>query len=631
MFKNGKEKEINYISAEEVEKMYEFQKKNFEAKFADQQKKIDELTDYISARFGEKVVDSDIGLRLNGFEESIKTIENTCKNSLKKNAKDLKKELEKETQKIAAELNDNQTELYFKLLQKNEEEMEKIQNIFDKKEENSEKISSLDNLVKTHIEESEESKKEIQEELKNTKQKISKINYAGVTGKFDKKIKEECLKLNEKIEEINNTNKEKQTNTEEHFTKELEQLRIHLQTNSDEMIKLQEMFVNENQKINASIVENVNKADKLDKKIQTSQDAVSNLELKILENVTVEFQNHDQINALNKKLSEKLENVSLAIKNNEIATTNTGKDLTNKIIQTRDAVNKLKDIVKSKNAKLEEKIKISADNLKDTETKYESQFNDIYTNFELETKKIKSEINEQIANGYNESKTQLKEISENIEDTRNSIEQKIELIGNDVLKLKKEVKQILENEDENEDVETLKKDFNKYIIKFNNELAKIRKSLLEANKKSQEQNRNLQVKIKTYIDSKITATDNMKKIEELINNLNLSIQEREKLQRIEIEELLNKKLKAIQKENERLLNKKIEEISSQFIRMNNSYEKTNPNNVTFYHEDPKNKKNVYELIDNKQILRKSAKSKNTLSDTQENKSQILKFFYDEDE
>ena len=66
------------------------------------------------------------------------------------------------------------------------------------------------------------------------------------------------------------------------------------------------------------------------------------------------------------------------------------------------------------------------------------------------------------------------------------------------------------------------------------------------------------------------------------------------------------------------------------IRENSSYTRTKPNNVTLYEEAPK-KKNIYELIDENQILKRSATNKKPISTSQEGKSQILKFFYDEEE
>ena len=38
---------------------------------------------------------------------------------------------------------------------------------------------------------------------------------------------------------------------------------------------------------------------------------------------------------------------------------------------------------------------------------------------------------------------------------------------------------------------------------------------------------------------------------------------------------------------------------------------------------------MYELIDEKQILKRSASSKTTIEPTKDEKSQILKFFYDD--
>ena len=57
----------------------------------------------------------------------------------------------------------------------------------------------------------------------------------------------------------------------------------------------------------------------------------------------------------------------------------------------------------------------------------------------------------------------------------------------------------------------------------------------------------------------------------------------------------------------------------------------NLNNVQLeekYKEKPK--KNIYELIDNSQILKKSAASSNKIPEIKDGKSQILKIFYDED-
>ena len=308
-----------------------------------------------------------------------------------------------------------------------------------------------------------------------------------------------------------------------------------------------------------------------------------------------------------KELKEKMQTINTNVQNNEMTIAGVEGNLTKQIAQTKEAINKLKDISKNKNIKLEEKIK----------------------NTLLTSEQIKEELNEQIINNHDENKAELEKISETVENIKNEMQDTITTIGQKISKVKQEVTSTLENHN-NEDIELLKKDYNKYVTKVNNELAKISKDLLNAQKKNLEQNRNLQAKIKAYIDAKIEKINNSQETEEIINNLNLSMLEREKLQKLEMEELLNKKLKKIQKENEELLNKKVEEMFSKLMKENSTDVRPEPNNVTFYEKPPKKKKNMYEVIDEAKILKRSASSKNPLPTEKERKAQILKFLYDDE-
>ena len=74
------------------------------------------------------------------------------------------------------DLNKAQTEVYSEFSKTNEENMLKLNKLFSEKEENSEKISDLAKIIKTYIKENELYKKETQEDLKSTNQKIGKIN-----------------------------------------------------------------------------------------------------------------------------------------------------------------------------------------------------------------------------------------------------------------------------------------------------------------------------------------------------------------------------------------------------------------------------------------------------------------------
>lgn len=521
MFKNNKEKEINCISTEEVEKLYEFQRKSFDAKISEQQKKIDELTDYISERFGEDISKNNFSVKLNSMEKEIEELQNYYKTNFEKIKNEFKKQIKRESEKIATELNNVQTESYFIMMQKNENDLEKIQNIIAENKDNNQKIIELEDLINKHIENYDKYKTDTQKELDKANNKISKINYTGITNKFGKKIKEECSKLENKI-------------------------------------------VDANEKIENDVIKH--------------SENIANL-------VGCLDERHSTEIALTK---EQLENIAIKF--------DTTKEKNSKDISGLN--NKIKEIIENNKANLNE--------------------------LELIKEKNISEINEQ--------KTHTENIDSAIDIINNTMESNYEQIGKELLKLREETELNFEKSKNNTtNIEMIKKDYNKYVTKMNNELGKLTKNIADIQKKNLETNQKLQVKIKNYIDNKITKTDNTKKIEELVGKLNLSIQEREKAQRLEIETEFNKKLRAIQKENERVLREKIEEINSKFIKQNSSYEKINPNNVTFYNERPTKNKDLYELIDNNQILRKSAKSKNNSLEPQQNKTQILKFFYDKDD
>ena len=136
MFKSNINKENNYyISKEEVEKIYEHQKKLFDSKIKEQQTKINELVNYISAKFGEDFGSSNIVKQVKQLEKNLQKLETECKTTIEKNNELLKKEIEKSDSKIFVELdrkNKEQTEIYnkyLKTLEKNENNIVDIQNI----------------------------------------------------------------------------------------------------------------------------------------------------------------------------------------------------------------------------------------------------------------------------------------------------------------------------------------------------------------------------------------------------------------------------------------------------------------------------------------------------------------------
>lgn len=791
MFKNSKEKNSNYISTEEIEKMYIYQKKSFDAKIAEQQLKIDELTNFISERFGEDVANSNIATKLKNIERSLQDIEAKCKRDLEKTKESFEKQIKKEGEKIAEDLNDAHTESYFKLVQKNEADIEKIYDFFSQKDN---KILELNKIVQEHIKNNEIYIKQIEDELEENNQKISKINYLGLSSKFDKKIKEESTKIDDKVEQIkkqikadftkqdeilskklatakqnikNATNvinniEEKVSkklmdvsgsvestatligNLDERLSGELVTINEHLENTGNSVIALDKRLLEEISAANEKIDKTENSVKAFDEKlskglvaaneqiensvsslnerfskdlmsaneiIQNALTSVNNLDEKLSKEKETTVKNFEnKLNKLDKKLLEKFETVNTNIQNAENKTHQLEASLVNKVVainesmqnnqseiailqentqkdieqlkqEMKQTIGKIEENLDNKNLKIEEKIKQLKEKLKiiqketkaiETsvatkleETKQEN--NNVYAKFELDinekidakiqevnscmenaksemikleektkadSEEIKLELNKQIINNQNENKNELENVLVSIESIKTSLEDSINNVGQEILKLKDETKFNIEKHNcNNDNIELLKKDYNKYVAKMNNELAKISKAIMNVQKKNLEINQNLQLKIKAYIDNKIEKANNTQKIEELVNNLSLSIQEREKIQKLEMEENLNKKLKAIQKENERLLNKRIEEITSKLLRENTTSTKTNQisNNMTIYKEENKKKTNMYELIDKNQILKRGATSKNPLSTAKEGKSQILKFFYDDEE
>ena len=92
-----------------------------------------------------------------------------------------------------------------------------------------------------------------------------------------------------------------------------------------------------------------------------------------------------------------------------------------------------------------------------------------------------------------------------------------------------------------------------------------------------------------------------------------------------------KKLKEIQKENERILNKKIEEINNA-MRKNLNYNRTSNMDALDNAKSTNNtKKKMYNLIDSSNVLKQTADTNKKLEEPKEKKSQILKFFYDDED
>lgn len=834
MFKSNKDSNIDYVNKDEVDKMYEHQKKLFDSKIEAQQEKIDELVDCISARFGEDLSNSNITSQIKDIENKLKSIDIKFKAAIEENKNALEQKIQKEGTKFVIELNrtnDNQTETYKKyekLLEGTQAEIANLQNAINSKKSETEDLAKY---LQEYIKNEQLYKGKVKGELEETNKKIGKINYLGISNKFDKKLKDESGKLVCKIKEengktrdgilktledtktvlessigqvekkandgqiklggeISNIDKkidqnsgrleelsdeislkisnleqtnnqkigeliEKTDKNEDKITKlnasvkkeleakgkEITEVRNENNSNKEELLgelaKLdagikQELEAkkneiaearNENNTNNQKLVEKITKleedhkqkdkaitniAKKTDKNSQAINEELKNTNSKI-DSLTNKFEkqkqeqeaeinkfqgkieeykqeileqvaengeatqaNKAEIENINERIGTEAANFQSGLQNNEKLITDLEEKLNGKLDevkqQNKESIEKTETKLKEKNSRTEEKIKLIKEGLKGLQVEVKTQgetlkgeidqinlkqgeFSNkaetISTDLEnskqqldvLEQKSqnlsekfegLKAEVNKQLVDKT--SKEEINQIKDSIEEVKTESNEALAEIAKQIEGLRQETLAITERQEINNiNITKLRANYSNYAQKVDTALEKIGVMLSNAQKKNTEADKNLQIKIKAYIDNKIETTNNkIKNVEELINKANLSIAEKEKLQNVEMEKLLNKKLKEIQKENERLLNKKIEEINNS-IRQGTVAKSTNTGSIAEFTPAPKKKKSVYDVIDTSQMLKQTATTKDPLAGANTGKSQILKFFYDDED
>ena len=278
MFKNVKNSnEIEYVEKDELEKTDRHQTKLFDAKIAEQQSNINQLINFISARFGEDFLDSDVNQRVENIEINLQEIEKKHKKDLEENNKTLKKEIEKQNKKIVEEIdniNNTQTSIYnkyFKCLELNENRINEVKDILSQKDK---KMAQFDNRLDEYLNQILEYKENVEEEFSNTKAKINKINYSGITNKFDKMLKEQNKKLEVEIAKIeNSTNKnvdDLASNFEISEAKILERVKkldSDIQDNANKLNNIDNRWIDNYLELNNAIRNNENKSKDIEESI----------------------------------------------------------------------------------------------------------------------------------------------------------------------------------------------------------------------------------------------------------------------------------------------------------------------------------------------------------------------------
>lgn len=189
-----------YIKKEEVEKIYDYQKKSFESKLEDLQSNINKIEDCLSLRFGEDIKNNKYDIELEEIKKKLDDLihnsidDKKMKSELSKIAFDIqiemdkkinseKEELEKFSNEVIEELNsviESTKKREENLAQDSQKYIEELKVKLDDIAKDGRSRTAIGKQEKT-IKAMEASRKEIYTEIENTKNlidnKIEKLNY----------------------------------------------------------------------------------------------------------------------------------------------------------------------------------------------------------------------------------------------------------------------------------------------------------------------------------------------------------------------------------------------------------------------------------------------------------------------
>ena len=699
MFKNGKENVDVNVDKEEKEKTYKYQTSLLNDKIQEQQKKLDKLIDIVSARFGDDVIESDVNKKIQDIEDNIKKIENDYKNHIEKNSETMDTKIKNQKEEFSKALDNAETKntetykKYFQILETNGKDIEDLKNALSEKQMFIENLySQVDNFEK----DDRIYKKYIQEEFEDTNNKINSINYSGITNKFEKMLKkkdeglitdlaETKTMFNDKINELQNVLQKNSSELDVISKKILDDtvgMYTTLKTNEENTNKI-------DNKLNDHISFITKKSESIDEKIakiNENNSGVSNNITKIFKSIQ---KNEDEINNINTELKKSINSIKLLLKEKEsqsnkieqdknkiyslikqnndnissydnklgtiddsikginstidVFKTNISKELANKTLGMKNAIEKVNNNSKLSIKKITENVQLNNKNivlkfrdhdnkLKSIKTDMNNFENALNKNYEQLKYEIQEKINENIGVKKEEqSKLEQanKEINEAIKNVNNKFNSSILNVENEITKLKESTELLKEKNNNSNDIESLKKEYSKYIGNVESSIEKMKKLISTTQEKNIQSNKDLQLKIKTYIDNKNSKM--VSQFNETLSRLNMSILEKEKLQNAEFEKIIAKKLKTMQEENEKTINRKIQELNNAYRKNPNYFGVNSVNSISEPKKTTKPKKKIYETIDKNEVLKQSASSKKQIPATKEKKTKSLKFFYDEDD
>ena len=596
-----------YIKKEEVEKIYDYQKKSFETKIEDLQSNISKIEDCLSLRFGEDIKNNKYDIELEEIKKKLDDLihnsidDKKMKSELSKIAFDIqiemdrkinseKEELEKFSNEVIEELNsviESTKKREENLAQDSQKYIEELKVKLDDIAKDGRSRTAIGKQEKT-IKAMEASRKEIYTEIENTKNlidnKIEKLNYNETIkdiNNYIKKIEEDnFLDYEENKKNIENLKTSlfdeiKNQINELKFENRINEIKQEIKDNVEETENCLEF--NENK---IQLLENTFNSE-LNKKQEQIED------IKVLINELEQKQQEDQIQNLEKQ-KEKIENIKEIINKLEqeyqVEQSQNAVKQQEQIESIKEIINKLEQKQQEEKLQNEEKQKEQeaqiAENINNIENKIEQKIIENRNEIKISTKNnIKEEIEklnytstiEDLQNKVNEEKQNKQEQIENIKEIINKLEQEhqveqsqnavkqqeqIESIKEIINKLEqKQQEEKLQNEEKQKEQEA------QIAESINNIENKIEQKIIE-NRSEIESN------TKNNIKEEIEKLNYTSTIEELKNNI-LNLQDQIKV----LENSNNKKMQEINKKFEEINIKEMKDEISNNLKVINGFDK----------------------------------------------------------
>ena len=532
-----------YIKKEEVEKIYDYQKKSFETKIEDLQSNISKIEDCLSLRFGEDIKNNKYDIELEEIKKKLDDLihnsidDKKMKSELSKIAFDIqiemdrkinseKEELEKFSNEVIEELNsviESTKKREENLAQDSQKYIEELKVKLDDIAKDGRSRTAIGKQEKT-IKAMEASRKEIYTEIENTKNlidnKIEKLNYNETIkdiNNYIKKIEEDnFLDYEENKKNIENLKTSlfdeiKNQINELKFENRINEIKQEIKDNVEETENCLEF--NENK---IQLLENTFNSE-LNKKQEQIED------IKVLINELEQKQQEDQIQNLEKQ-KEKIENIKEII--NKLEQEYQVEQSQNAVKQ-QEQIESIKEIINKLEQKQQEEKLQNEEKQKEQEAQIAENINNIENKIEQKIIENRSEIE-------SNTKNNIKEEIEKLNYTST-----IEELKNNILNLQDQIK-VLENSN-------------------NKKMQEINKKFEEINIKEMKDEISNNLKVINGFDKQIQAVlDIVLNLEDKYNNIN-SFSE---LQEKEIEKIINKKMKTMETKYNKLIESKLKLIDS---------------------------------------------------------------------